>query len=473
MKLFKRSFLTLFAVLLLTLTVFGAEAATKDEVYAEMLRNYQAQNRSFTITYTGDLSDLLDQDGKPLSCAALNRYMAASRTDGDIAMMNISAGVCFLSDRELTFAVTYLLDQEKLDFMEAKAKEIARELDLHSQRDYIKIKRIYEYVTENFSYDTDLEKYTDYDGVTTGEMVCQGYALLIYRLMTEAGIPCRIIAGTGRGEAHGWNAVQLRGIWYELDATWDAKNDDPYARWEYFLKAPGDFSGHTRAEAFSTEAFDTLCPPAEESFPVPQLSILLDGTRYGGLVIRTGQEKQLTTAASPNMKVPIQWESTDPSVVSVDERGRLVSLSPGEVYIIARAAMDESFFPARFKVTAVEMNSCSPWAKETLTEYYLQSLYPAELCGNYQQAITREEFAQLIYLLLEEVYPTTGTFLVPDFEDIADSPCWLGIIYTSVRRIFNGLDDVTFAPKSPLTREQAAKVISAVLDYFSAKNYSH
>lgn len=85
----------------------------------------------------------------------------------------------------------------------------------------------------NVSYDTRLVSYSAYDGIVNGQTVCQGYALLTYEMMRQAGIPVKIVEGTSRGIAHTWNLVQLGGKWYHLDTTWDDPVPDEAGRIAY------------------------------------------------------------------------------------------------------------------------------------------------------------------------------------------------------------------------------------------------
>lgn len=86
-----------------------------------------------------------------------------------------------------------------------------------------KTKLVHDYIVDNFDYDSSLINYDDYDGFYMEEgrrvMVCQGYALLTYKLLGRLDVPCRIVMS----ETHSWNIVQLEdGLWYHLDCT----NDD-------------------------------------------------------------------------------------------------------------------------------------------------------------------------------------------------------------------------------------------------------
>lgn len=472
MKLLRR-----FCVLLLLSAAFCCFAAAADhsadnlhQLYEIMLENYKAQKEAFSVEYTGDLDDLRDENGELRSCAALTREMSAAlpghgSNGPDIHMMNLNSAILIRKDTTLHFRISYLLDREKLDLMEKKASEIADSLGVRGKSDYRKVKAVQEYMTSHFLYDYSLKNFTDYDGVTTGTMVCQGYALLTYRLLWELDIPCRIITGVSQGEAHGWNLVRVAGKWYCMDTTWDSKTETEDAARRYFLHAPDGFSGHEPAAPFVTEAFRREHPFADRAYRLPTVTVLVEDEEFGSLIIRNGRTIRLTTRVDPSADVDIIWESSDPSVVSIDSRGYLESLRPGSVTITARVQGDDRYFDGVFPVTAVETDSCSPWAHEALNSYYLRTLYPAEFCANYTEPITREEFAQLVFLLLSEYYSTSGSFVLPDMEDIDESPYWLAIAYTLGRRIFQGTGETTFSPTAPITREQAAKVICAVMDF--------
>ena len=48
-------------------------------------------------------------------------------------------------------------------------------------------------------------------------------------LCQSVGIQCICVAGTGNGEPHMWNMLQLDGEWYNMDVTWDDGG-----RYDYF-----------------------------------------------------------------------------------------------------------------------------------------------------------------------------------------------------------------------------------------------
>ncbi|EFM11953.1 transglutaminase domain protein [Paenibacillus curdlanolyticus YK9] len=87
--------------------------------------------------------------------------------------------------------------------------------------DHERVKAIHDWVVDLVAYDTSLQRYTAYEALSSGKAVCQGYALLMHRMLVKAGFEDRIAEGTVQSGDHAWNVVKLGGNWYHLDATWD------------------------------------------------------------------------------------------------------------------------------------------------------------------------------------------------------------------------------------------------------------
>lgn len=146
--------------------------------------------------------------------------------------------------------------------------------DMDNLSDFDKIKKIHDFIIQNASYDTETLKYSAYDNLVGKSSTCQGYMSLAYKMFTEAGIPARVITGTGNKDSHGWNIVYLGGKWYNIDCTWD----DPITVdgkgviiYDYFLKSEEDFKGHIRDEEFTFEEFQNQYPIAEKSYEFKML----------------------------------------------------------------------------------------------------------------------------------------------------------------------------------------------------------
>jgi transglutaminase/protease-like cytokinesis protein 3 len=87
----------------------------------------------------------------------------------------------------------------------------------------------------------------------THDAVCEGYARLFHALADEVGLESRYLVGDARdagdpadGEPHAWNAIEIEGAWYLVDATWDAGTVEgptftPRYSTLYFLTPPDVF----------------------------------------------------------------------------------------------------------------------------------------------------------------------------------------------------------------------------------------
>ena len=151
-----------------------------------------------------------------------------------------------------------------------KIDSVLQSLDINDESsDYDVICAVYDYICANVSYDYDnlndseyLLKYTAYAAMINKTAVCQGYSALMYRMLQQKNIDCRLIPGSD----HAWNIVAIGGVYYNADSTWDAGRDPK--NYAYFLCGDSDFAGHTRYSEYSTEEFYRLYPMAETKYVV-------------------------------------------------------------------------------------------------------------------------------------------------------------------------------------------------------------
>lgn len=134
------------------------------------------------------------------------------------------------SSAEVTMKFKYRETAKQTAFVNQQVKAILKEIITPGMSDHEKVKVIHDWVVLNLKYDTTLTKYTAYEGLKSGSAVCQGYSLLTYKLLKEAGIHNVIVEGTAfstqadgsqSSQLHAWNLVKLSGKWYHLDTTWD------------------------------------------------------------------------------------------------------------------------------------------------------------------------------------------------------------------------------------------------------------
>lgn len=173
----------------------------------------------------------------------------------------------------LTYTITYYTSREQEQQVTHAAEEILSGLNLKGKTAYEKAESIYRYLVSSVSYDYDhlydteyTLKYSAYAALINKTAICQGYAVALYRLMMEAGIPCRVIGGMAGSESHAWNIVQLRGLWYNTDSTWDSESWDPSRSYSWFLLSDHNFSSHTRDEQYRTDEFYRSYPMGPADF---------------------------------------------------------------------------------------------------------------------------------------------------------------------------------------------------------------
>lgn len=172
--------------------------------------------------------------------------------EGTISMMQSGETTTFT----FSYNISYYTTSEQETEMDTFARNfVGSDAIKKAATPYDKVKAIYDWLCTNVVYDdTNLNspeymlKHTAYAAAINHTAVCQGYAVLFYRLALECGIDARVIAGKGEGakgwEDHAWNIVKLGGNYYLLDATWDAGKTPMY--YQYFLKGrdAGLFPNH-------------------------------------------------------------------------------------------------------------------------------------------------------------------------------------------------------------------------------------
>lgn len=155
-----------------------------------------------------------------------------------------------------TFEAVYHTSRKQEEEITQRLSEIYSDLKLDGKTDYEKTCLIYDYFTNHVQYDfehgSDYDlKYTAYAALMNGKAVCEGYALLLYRMLNDQGIDSRMIIGGN----HAWNIVKLDEYYYYLDSTWDNGGSR-----NYFLFGCDNLRSHTLGEDFKTESFQETYP---------------------------------------------------------------------------------------------------------------------------------------------------------------------------------------------------------------------
>lgn len=175
---------------------------------------------------------------------------------------------------DITLNFTYYTTAAQNKVFEDATAQVLEELDVkNATSDYEKVKRIYDYICENVTYDNaNLKdedytlKFTAYAALINKTAVCQGYANLFYYLAQKAGLSVRLIPGTANGGNHAWNIVKLGSTYYYLDSTWDAQNKAQGYGYEYFLKGSNNFNDHVSSPEYTNSAFTSTYPISKEDY---------------------------------------------------------------------------------------------------------------------------------------------------------------------------------------------------------------
>lgn len=121
----------------------------------------------------------------------------------------------------ITFTMQYLTTAEQEQHVNDRVTEILGQI-ITQDMNFEEIEKvIHDWVVSNVQYDTSYQEHSAYAALFLGKTVCQGYALLMYKMLTEAGMESRIVDGTVEKGSHAWNMVNLCGTWFHVDATWD------------------------------------------------------------------------------------------------------------------------------------------------------------------------------------------------------------------------------------------------------------
>ncbi len=89
--------------------------------------------------------------------------------------------------------------------------------------DVKKAQILHDYLVRKTEYENKpagrLTPYTAYGALVNRKATCNGYSWAFQLLASRAGL--RTVVVVSEELNHAWNAVEVRGVWYNVDATWD------------------------------------------------------------------------------------------------------------------------------------------------------------------------------------------------------------------------------------------------------------
>lgn len=134
--------------------------------------------------------------------------------------------------------------EEEVDVAISNIENIKNEIISNTNGNTVdKIRYVHNYLIDTVEYDVNAGTGIRdiYGTLINQKAVCEGYAKAFKYIMDELEIPCILVCGTatnsvGVTENHAWNYVQIDGVWYAVDVTWD----DPIIRGELLGDLPDD-----------------------------------------------------------------------------------------------------------------------------------------------------------------------------------------------------------------------------------------
>ncbi|MDE5601042.1 MAG: hypothetical protein K2J16_00910 [Clostridia bacterium] len=105
--------------------------------------------------------------------------------------------------------------------------------------------------------------HTAYGALVNGKAVCEGYSMAFKSVMDRLDVPCVSVLGYASSDGanynpHMWNYVELDGMWYAVDTTWNATGKDST---EWLLIGANKMSGsHIEDYEASTSGYKLKYP---------------------------------------------------------------------------------------------------------------------------------------------------------------------------------------------------------------------
>lgn len=369
-----------------------------------------------------------------------------------------------------TYYTTYTQEQEFLTML----AQVVTDLDLWKVSDYLKYRGIYQYVTDHVDYDyaglatfdddytvgnTYIDPlgndewgiYSAYAALIEGEAVCQGYATLYYALCRSMGLPVRVITSID----HAWNIVELSGLWYSLDSTWDGQGYESYL--DYFLKGSANFTDHPASPEYLTDAFMAAYPasawdyePVDSDYePVCQFRDVAPTAYYYDAV------QQM---ADLGLFSGVNNYTFRPNGTMT--RAMLVTV----LYRLAGS-------PATSTATPFEDVSPSAYYAEGVAWAYAMGITTGTSATHFgpSKLLTRQQLSTFLYRYAQTMgYDVSASDTLSSFSDTGsiDSYAVTPFAWAVASGIVNGVGNNQLKPKGSATRCQMAVMLSRFIAYY-------
>lgn len=232
---------------------------------AEIHRHLLNRDETFTVIVGENIGILYGDDSEYLFEEVFELEETTS-DDFDYLRYHVKTSELKMKKGDKTayyqFTVSYHDSLAKAEAVNKATKKTLKNLKLTGNPDAVKVIKIHDYIIKQSELYLGQDKFSAYDALKKSAS-SRGYALLTYKMMREAGIPCRIVIGKMGSAVHVWNIVKLDGVWYYLDNAGDDANSSSLVpvRYTYFLVGTKTLQkNHVLAEYYQTVDFESQYP---------------------------------------------------------------------------------------------------------------------------------------------------------------------------------------------------------------------
>lgn len=212
--------------------VANSTMTTWDQVINEIEKQINVFETDINLSYKGSMTNFDDY-----VLAALDRAKKqAVYAGGHIKDTTITTDLA----GNIKFKINYLTTKSQEVAVQKKVDQVLANIITPLMTTFQKVKAVNDYVVSNAVYgeNTKSSPHSAYALLMEGQAVCQGYALLTYKMLNQIGVEVQYVVGVVNGnEDHAWNLVKVDGKWYHLDTTWNdpLPNRVGTSSYDYFL----------------------------------------------------------------------------------------------------------------------------------------------------------------------------------------------------------------------------------------------
>ncbi|MGL5755742.1 MAG: S-layer homology domain-containing protein [Paraclostridium sp.] len=359
-------------------------------------------------------------------------------------------GSVYWSNGKLEFK--YIKPKEEIknmvDELNKKVDNILNGYSWNSMSEIEKVIAIHDYLVLNTEYVIANDYAFDVYGILVkGRGVCQGYTMSMKLLLNKIGIDSSYLASPTMN--HIWNIINIDGENYQLDATWDdpVPNRKGVVRYSYLAISDNEMSKDHNWD----KSKYTKCTSDKYKY-MREMDYVVNGNEY----------RYYTNIN----------DSNDIYKIKKDGSGKeKITNSPGNpLYISGNYLYYKDLYSGNTKKILINNSDSiitddkadfidinNHWAQDTIEMFSKNGNINGYSDKTFRpdNSITRAEFVKILngYFGL-----TKGSGKI--FNDTTNHWAKNQIDIAVTNGVANGISDTLFGPDEPITREQAAKMIS-------------